>query len=114
MKSLKNKVQLIGHLGFDPEIKTLANGTKVARISLATTDYWKDNKGEKQSDTQWHRLSVWGKTAEIVEQYLKKGSQLMVEGRLKYDEYLDKEGQKRYTTEIVVNDLMLLDKKDAA
>lgn len=114
MNSLKNKVQLIGHLGFDPEMKVLANGTAIARISIATTDNWKDAKGEKQTDTQWHRVTAFGKTAELMGQYLKKGSKVMIDGRLKYDEYTDKEGQKRYATNIIVNEMEFLDAKKVA
>ncbi|MEO6833900.1 MAG: single-stranded DNA-binding protein [Chitinophagaceae bacterium] len=114
MNSLRNKVQLIGNLGQDPEMKTLANGTVVTKMNIATSDVWKDARGEKQTDTQWHRVTAFGKTAEVIGQYLKKGSQVMIEGRLKYGEYLDKEGQKRYTTDIVVNELEFLDKKEVA
>lgn len=114
MNSLRNKVQLIGNLGLDPEMKTLANGNTVTKMRIATTDVWKDAKGEKQTDTQWHNVTAWGKTAETAGQYLRKGSQVMIEGRLKYDDYLDKEGEKRYFTEIIVNEMMMLDRKDEA
>ncbi|MEO6833899.1 MAG: single-stranded DNA-binding protein [Chitinophagaceae bacterium] len=114
MNSLRNKVQLIGNLGQDPEMKTLPNGTIVTKMNIATSDVWKDARGEKQTDTQWHRVTAFGKTAEIAGLYLKKGSKVMISGRIKYDEYMDKEGQKRYATDIVVNELEFLDAKKVA
>ncbi|MEO6833898.1 MAG: single-stranded DNA-binding protein [Chitinophagaceae bacterium] len=114
MNSLRNKVQLIGNLGQDPEMKTLANGNVVTKLRIATSETYKDARGEKQTDTQWHNVTVWGKTAEIAGQYLKKGSKVMISGRIKYDEYMDKEGKKRYATDIVVNELEFLDAKKVA
>lgn len=107
MKDLKNKVQLIGHLGGDPEVKQLENGKKMARFSLATNQMYYDQKGEKVEDTQWHNVVAWGKDAERVEKFLAKGSYVTLEGRLVYRSYEDKQGQKRIITEIVLNDLML-------
>ncbi len=107
MKDLKNKVQLIGHLGGDPEIKQLENGKKMAKFSLATNQVYYDQKGEKVEDTQWHNVIAWGKDAELVEKFLSKGAYITLEGRLVYRSYEDKQGQKRTITEIVLNDLLL-------
>ncbi|WP_047246600.1 single-stranded DNA-binding protein [Maribacter thermophilus] len=110
MNALKNKVQLIGNLGQDPEIITMENGTKLAKFSLATTESYKNAKGEKVDDTQWHNIVAWGKTAEIVETYLLKGKQVAVEGKLTHRSYETKEGEKRYITEIRCNELLMLGK----
>ncbi|MFX0555728.1 single-stranded DNA-binding protein [Maribacter sp. CXY002] len=110
MNALKNKVQLIGNLGQDPEIVTMENGTKLAKFSLATTETYKNAKGEKVDDTQWHNIVAWGKTAEIVENYLLKGKQVAVEGKLTHRSYETKEGEKRYITEIRCNELLMLGK----
>ena len=104
-----NKVILIGNLGSDPEVKYLPSGVPVANVNLATNDSWTDKNGERQDRTEWHRLVVWRKLAEIVGQYLKKGSKIYIEGRLETRSWDDQSGQKRYTTEIVVNDLQMLD-----
>ncbi|MBN1650027.1 MAG: single-stranded DNA-binding protein [Bacteroidales bacterium] len=111
MKNLKNQVQLIGHLGADPEVKTLNSGTKVARFSLATSDYYIDKDGNKVTDTQWHKIVAWNGGATYSEKYLKKGMELMVSGKLVYGNYDDKDGVKRYTTEIVSHDMNILSKK---
>jgi len=95
-----NKVILIGHLGADPEIRYLPSGEAVANLRLATTDVWKDKDGNKQEATEWHRVSFFGRQAEICGQYLKKGSQIYVEGSIRTRKWQDKEGQDRYTTEI--------------
>ena len=110
MKSLRNSVQLIGHLGNEPEIVTLESGKKLAKFSIATNAYYTNAKGEKVEDTQWHRLIAWGKTADIVERYVNKGKEIAIEGKLTSRSYDDKEGVKRYITEIVVNELLLLGK----
>ena len=113
MNTLKNKVQLIGNLGQNPEVKELGGGKKLAKFSLATNETYRNKAGEKVTDTQWHNLTVWGKTADIVEKYLKKGSEVAVEGKLLNRNYTDKDGVKRYVTEIQVNELVLLGgKKD--
>jgi single-strand DNA-binding protein len=112
MKNLKNKVQLIGHLGANPEVKNLEGGKTLARFSIATNDTYKNAKGEKVEDTQWHNVVTWGKTAEIAEKYLKKGSEVAVEGKLTSRSWEDKEGQKKYTTEVVVHEILMLGKKD--
>jgi single-strand DNA-binding protein len=111
MNALRNKVQLIGHLGIDPEVKEFKSGKKMAKLSMATSDIYRDREGKKVSQTQWHNLVIWGKLADIAEQYLHKGSEVAVEGRLSYRSYDDSEGKKRYYTEVVVNDLVLLGKK---
>mgnify|MGYP006115236749 FL=1 len=108
MNNLKNKVQLIGNLGMNPEIKTLESGKKLAKFSIATNESYKNAKGEKIEDTQWHNLIAWGKTADIVEQYLQKGNEVAIEGKLSNRTYEDKDGNKRYVTEIVVNELLML------
>lgn len=107
-----NKVQLIGHLGRDPEIGDTKTGRKYARVSLATTENWTQD-GERRSDTQWHNLTVWGPLAEVAEKYWKKGSFLAVEGKLNHSSYDDKDGNKRYRTDIVVQNFTFLDKKGA-
>ncbi len=114
MNSLKNKVQLIGRLGSNPEVKTMDNGNKLAKMNLATNDVYTNNKGERVEDTEWHNVVAWGKTAEIAEKYLQKGSEVMVEGKITYRDYTAKDGSKRIFTEIVINSLMLMDKKQVA
>jgi len=108
MNKLKNKVQLIGNLGMKPEIKNLDSGKKLAKFSIATNESFKNTKGEKVEDTQWHNLIAWGKTAEIIEQYVEKGNEVAIEGKLINRSYDDKDGNKRYITEIVVNDILML------
>jgi len=104
-----NKVILVGHLGRDPEVRYSANGAAIANVSLATSESWKDKtSGEAQERTEWHRVVFFGRLAEIVGEYLKKGSQVYVEGRLQTRKWQDKEGQDRYTTEIVANDMQML------
>jgi single-strand DNA-binding protein len=106
MKSLRNSVQLIGRLGKDPEVKTF-NNSKKATFSIATTDTYKNQKGEKMEDTQWHNIIIWGKLAGVAEKYLKKGQEVAVEGKLVHRQY-ETNGEKRYVTEINVNDLLML------
>jgi len=104
-----NKVILIGNLGKDPDVRYLPSGEAVTNITLATTDTWKDkNSGEKKEATEWHRVVFFRKLAEIAGQYLKKGSQVYVEGSLKTRKWQDKDGQDRYTTEIVVDEMKML------
>ena len=112
MLSLKNRVQLIGNLGMDPEVKTLESGKKMAKLSIATNDSYKNQQGEKVTDTQWHNLVAWGKTAEIAEKYLRKGSEVAIEGKLTSRSYEDKEGAKKYITEVVVNEILMLGSKE--
>ena len=111
MNALRNKVQLIGNLGMDPEVKSLDGGKKLAKMSIATNENYKNAKGEKVTETHWHNLIAWGKTAEIVEKFLKKGSEVAVEGKLINRNYIDKEGIKRYVTEIEVSEVLMLDSK---
>ncbi len=111
MKSLRNSVHLIGNLGMDPEVKDVANGRKMARFSLATSDTYTNQKGEKVTETQWHNLIIWGKLAEVAGQYLKKGKQIAVEGKLETNVFNGKDGNRKYYTQIVVNDLVMLDGK---
>ncbi|HPH23417.1 MAG TPA: single-stranded DNA-binding protein [Chitinophagaceae bacterium] len=111
MYALKNKVQLIGNLGNNPEVKTLDGGKKMARFSVATNETYKNTKGEKVVETQWHNLVAWGKVAEIAEKYLQKGSEVALEGKLMNRTYNDKDGNKKYVTEIQVNELLLLNKE---
>lgn len=113
MASLKNSVKLIGHIGADPEVKRLDGGKIVANFSLATSDNYKNARGEKVTNTQWHRIVAWGKTAEIVEKYAKKGTEIAVHGKLEYRNYEDKEGVIRYITEIKINEILLLSKAAA-
>ncbi|BFP40727.1 single-stranded DNA-binding protein [Flavobacteriaceae bacterium GF1] len=110
MNALKNKVQLIGNLGQDPEVVTLENGSKLAKFSIATSDSYKNAQGEKVEDTQWHNIVAWGKIAEIVENYLNKGKQVAIEGKLTHRSYETKEGEKRYITEVRCNELLMLGK----
>jgi len=112
MNALRNKVQLIGNLGQDPDVKSIESGRKVANLSIATNETYKNAKGEKVTETQWHNVVAWGKTAEIIEKYLKKGSEVAVEGRLVNRNYLDKQGVKKYITEVLVNEILLLGSKN--
>jgi len=111
MSTLRNKVQLIGNLGNSPEIITLDSGKKLAKFSIATNESYKNSQGEKVTDTQWHNIIAWNKTADIIEKYLEKGSEVAVEGKLTSRSYETKEGEKRYVTEVVVNELLMLGKK---
>jgi len=110
MNAMKNRVQLIGHVGQEPEIKTFDGGKKVANITMATNEvYYKEN-GDKVEKTEWHRVKAWGKIADLIEKYVVKGKEIYIEGKLTYSDYLDKNGEKRYVTEIVANDILLLGK----
>jgi single-strand DNA-binding protein len=111
MNTLRNKVQLIGNLGNKPEIITLESGKKLAKFSIATNESYKNAQGEKITTTEWHNLVAWGKTADIAEQYLEKGKEIAIEGKLTTKSYDDKDGNKRYITEIVINELLLLGAK---
>ncbi len=114
MYALKNKVQLIGNLGNAPEVRTLDGGKKMARFSVATNESYRNAKGEKITETQWHSLVAWGKVAEIVEKYLVKGKEVMIEGKLVNRTYTDKDGNKKYSTEVHVNELLMLGEKATA
>jgi single-strand DNA-binding protein len=113
MYALKNKVQLIGNLGAKPEVKTLDSGKKMATISLATSESYRNASGDKVTETQWHRLVAWGKVAEIAEKYLDKGKEIAIEGKLINRSYNDKGGTKKYITEVQVNELLMLGAKTA-
>ena len=108
MNAMKNRVQLIGNVGNDPEIKTLETGKKVAHLTIATNEIYKNEKGDKVEKTEWHRVTAWGKTAEIIEKFVVKGKEIAVEGKLTHRSYDDKNGEKRYVTEVVVNEILLL------
>ena len=112
MNALRNKVQLIGNLGGNPEVKTFDKGKKLAKMSIATNESYRNSQGELIKETQWHNLIAWGKTAEIIEKHLKKGSEVAVEGKLINRNYTDKDGIKRYITEIEVNELLMLGSKE--
>ena len=114
MYALKNKVQLIGNLGNNPEIRTTEAGRKMARFSIATNETYRSSKGDKVTETQWHNLVAWGKVADIAEQYLAKGSEVAIEGKLINRNYLDKDGNKRYITEVQVNEVLMLGEKKQA
>lgn len=103
-----NKAILVGNVGADPEIRTTGSGTKVAKLSLATSRRYNDRSGGVREDTQWHRLTVWGRLADIVEQYIHKGDRLYVEGRIEYSQTEDGQGGTRYWTDIIVQDMVLL------
>ena len=111
MNTLRNKVQLIGNLGNDPEIITLKSGRKLAKFSLATNENYKNANGEKQTKTYWHNLIAWDKTCDIIEKYLTKGREVAVEGKLTNRSYETKEGEKRYITEVIVNQILMLGSK---
>ena len=112
MSTMRNKVQLIGHLGAKPEMKTIEGGKKLAKINLATNETYSNAKGEKVVETQWHSIVAWGKTAEIAEKLFTKGLQVMIEGKLVTRNYDDKDGNKKYITEIHAYELMILSKKN--
>lgn len=108
MDTLRNKVTLIGFLGMDPELKVLDNNRKMARVSIATNESYKNSLGEKVTETQWHNLVAWGKTAEFMSKYLQKGSEIVVEGKLVNRAYTDKAGVKKYMVDIEVRDLLIV------
>ena len=109
-----NSVQLIGNVGNDPEVREVQGGAKVASFRLATTERYTDRNGEKQSNTDWHNIVGWNKTAEIIEKLVKKGSNLFIAGKLKTRQWQDQQGNKRYTTEVAVENLQLLEKRTDA
>ena len=111
MYALKNKVQLIGNQGNAPEVKTTESGKKLARFSVATNESYRNAKGEKVTETTWHNLVAWGKVADIAEKYLTKGSEIAIEGKLINRSYTDKDGNKKYITEVQVNELLMLGSK---
>jgi len=108
MNKLRNRVQLIGHLGMDPEIKVLESGTKLAKFSLATNDNFTNSNGEKVEETEWHNIIAWNKTADLVESYLAKGREVALEGKLSTRSWDDENGNKKYMTEIVCSEILFL------
>ena len=111
MNTLRNHVQLIGHLGTAPEVKLIAGGRKVAKLVIATNETYKNQKGEKVTETTWHNLTAWGNNAEFAERFLEKGAEIAVNGKLKNNSYMDKDGVKRYVTDIEVAEFLMLGKK---
>ena len=114
MYALKNKVQLIGNLGNAPEVRRTEAGKKLVRFSVATNEQYKNAKGERVTETQWHNLIAWGKVADIAEKFLVKGTEVAIEGKLINRNYMDKEGNKKYITEIQVTELLLLGRATSA
>ncbi len=110
MNTLRNKVQLIGNLGKDPEIINLESGKTLAKFAIATNESYKNAQGEKITDTQWHNIVAWGKTAQIVEKYITKGKEVAIEGKLTTRSWEDKDGMRRYITEVVCSELLMLGK----
>ncbi len=111
MNTLRNRVSLIGRLGNDPEVKTFDNNRKLAKFSLATNDVYKNKNGEKQEETQWHNIVIWGNLANVVENYLSKGKEVVIEGKLNYRSYEDKTGNKHYITEIIGQEMLIISPK---
>ena len=112
MSTIKNHVQLIGNVGQEPTITNLESGKKVARFSLATNENYKNNKGEKQTDTNWHTVVAWGKTADIIEKYAEKGKEIGVVGKLKTRTYTSEDGNQRYVTEVIADEILLMGNKN--
>lgn len=108
-----NKAIIIGHLGKEPELRKMPNGNAVANLSVATNESWKDQQGERQERTEWHRVVLFGKLAEIAAQYLKQGSRAYFEGKMRTNKWLDSEGVERYTTEVVADHMQMLDSPSA-
>ena len=111
MSTLKNKVQLIGNVGQDPQITVLDSGKKVTRFSLATNEHYKNAKGEKMQNTYWYNMVAWGKIAEVIEKYVTKGKEIAIEGKLTSRSYETKEGEKRYITDVVINEVLFMSSK---
>lgn len=111
MSTIKNHVQLIGNVGIEPTITNLESGKKVARLSLATNENYKDRKVEKQTDTNWHTVVAWGKVAEIIEKYVTKGKEIGISGKLKTRSYETEDGNQRYVTEVEANEILLMGSK---
>jgi len=110
MNTLRNKVQMIGHVGKEPEINNFERGKKLANLTIATNDSYYNEKGEKVEQTEWHRISAWGKTAERIEKFVTKGKEIAIEGKLTHRSYDDKDGNKRYVTEVLVSELLMIGK----
>jgi single-strand DNA-binding protein len=114
MNALKNKVQLIGNLGNAPEVKKTESGKKLAKFTMATSETFRNAQGEKVTETQWHNLVAWGKVADVVEKFLRKGTEVAIEGKLINSNYTDKDGVKKYFTQILVHELLLVGHKPTA
>ncbi len=112
MNTLANKVTLVGNLGSNPEVRTIEKGSKLARLRLATNENYRDAKGQKVQNTQWHNVVAWNAKAEFAEKYLNKGTFIMVQGKLVQRSYTDKDGQTRYSTDVQAHDFMILEKKE--
>jgi len=112
MNSVRNQVQLIGNVGKDVELRSIANGSQVASFSIATNDYYKNSKGEKVQDTQWHNVVIWGKQAELASKVLAKGTEVCIQGKLVHRSYETTEGNKRYVTEVKANSFLKLTKEE--
>ncbi|MCB0792430.1 MAG: single-stranded DNA-binding protein [Flavobacteriales bacterium] len=112
MNTLKNNVQLIGNLGNDPEIRETAGGKRMARMSVATNDSYRNQAGERIDDTQWHTVVAWGKQADLVQGMLRKGSHVVLQGRLVHRSFEGRDGQKRFMTEVVMNEFQVMDRKN--
>jgi single-strand DNA-binding protein len=108
MNNLRNKVQLIGNVGQTPEIISIQKGKKLAKLTLATNEHYKDSNGEKKTETQWHNLVAWGNTAEIIENYVKKGEEVAIEGKIIYETFEGADGIKRYATKIRISEILML------
>lgn len=108
MNNLRNSVQLIGHLGMNPEVKELEKGKKMAKFSIATTESYRNSDGKQVKETQWHNIVAWGGAATLAERYLTKGREVVIQGRLTHRSYEDKNGTTKYFTEVVVNEIVLL------
>jgi single-strand DNA-binding protein len=111
MNTLRNRVQLIGNLGTAPEVKTLNGGLKMAKLVIATNETYKNQKGEKVTETTWHNVTAWGSQADFAEKFLEKGAEIAIDGKLQNNNYTDKDGVKRYVTNIIVNEFTMLGKK---
>lgn len=111
MNTLRNRVQLIGNLGTTPEVKNFEGGKKMVRLVIATNETFKNQKGEKVTETTWHNVTAWGSQAEFAAKYLEKGTEIAIEGKLKNNNYTDKDGVKRYVTDIVVNEFTMIGNK---
>ena len=108
MNTLRNSVRLVGNLGMDPEVRSFDNNRKLARISIAINESYKNDKGEKTTETQWHNVVMWNNQAKLAEDYLKKGDEVVIEGKLSSRSYTDKDGNKRYVTEVVASEFLKL------
>ena len=111
--NLRNRVQLIGNLGNNPEVKSFDGGKKLAKFTIATNETYRNQAGEKVQDTQWHNIVAWGKQADIIEKYLTKGKEIAIEGKLTTRSYDDKDGNKRFITEVVLSELLMMGKVGA-